>query len=270
MQHQSSRVPIPCQKCGKVSLVFPSRIAEGKGRFCSKECRDESRRTRISVACLQCTKEFEAFPSTLKRGNGKLCSQACRFLWMSRKAPATCDQCGRKFMARARRRELGRDRLCSVACRAAERRVPDSERLWSNLDRSGGPDSCWEWQKFRDDKGYGRIGVTDSPPERTHRLAWILTHGQIPDGLFVCHHCDNPPCCNPAHLFLGTGLDNTKDRVSKGRKALAGPRLTPDEVRKIRHMYAEGMSARRIAKNLGKQQDQISNAANRRSWKTVV
>jgi HNH endonuclease len=75
---------------------------------------------------------------------------------------------------------------------------------------------CWEWSGARDRYGYGKLR-RDTVYWKAHRLAWTLEHGPIPDGMYVCHHCDNPPCVNPAHLFLGTSRDNQLDRVAKGR-----------------------------------------------------
>ena len=83
---------------------------------------------------------------------------------------------------------------------------------------------CREWTGALDRSGYGRIGM-DHKVAFTHRLAWELANGPIPDGLFVCHHCDNPPCCQTeptegypeGHLFLGTDGDNSRDSAAKGR-----------------------------------------------------
>jgi hypothetical protein len=77
---------------------------------------------------------------------------------------------------------------------------------------------CWVWQGALVTSGYGMVSVAGRD-WRTHRLAWATTHGPIPSGLLVCHHCDNPPCCNPDHLFLGTVQDNADDAVRKGRTA---------------------------------------------------
>jgi hypothetical protein len=85
------------------------------------------------------------------------------------------------------------------------------------VDRSAGPDACWPWQGGRKVKGYGRL-MRDYKDLQSHRVAWEETFGPIPDGLQVLHHCDNPPCCNPAHLFLGTPGDNVRDMVAKGRQ----------------------------------------------------
>ena len=94
----------------------------------------------------------------------------------------------------------------------------EEERFWSKVDRSG--DGCWEWQpKSRSSFGYGvmRIGGTPGRLVGAHRLAWQYTYGPIPEGLCVLHGCDNPPCCNPAHLHLGTKADNMREKVERGR-----------------------------------------------------
>jgi hypothetical protein len=94
--------------------------------------------------------------------------------------------------------------------------MEEDELFWSRVQR-GGKDECWPWIGGCTDKnGYGQMRFRGKN-ELTHRIAYILTHGSIPDGLFACHHCDNPPCCNPHHLFEGTALDNMRDAISKGR-----------------------------------------------------
>ncbi len=95
--------------------------------------------------------------------------------------------------------------------------TPVAERFWPKVDRRG-PDECWEWKAARQAEGYGKMFTTNRcRPERAHRVSWVLHHGPIPDGMFVLHRCDNPPCVNPAHLFLGTNLDNIEDMGRKGR-----------------------------------------------------
>lgn len=81
-------------------------------------------------------------------------------------------------------------------------------------------DTCWLWTGRRDKNGYGKVGAALS-----HRVFWELHNGHIPDGLYVLHHCDNPPCIRPTHLFLGTQADNVRDMAAKGRGKGWGYRL---------------------------------------------
>ena len=103
--------------------------------------------------------------------------------------------------------------------------------------RVGG--GCWVWTGGRNRQGYGRVMI-DGRSWLAHRLAWIVYRGPIPDGLCVCHSCDNPPCVNPDHLWLGTRADNNRDAIAKGRLKLkmgSERKLTADQVRAARAIY---------------------------------
>lgn len=106
-------------------------------------------------------------------------------------------------------------------------------QLYRNVDRSGGPDACWPWKRRIRRDGYGDIWARSIGEQLAHRVAWFVAHGPIPDGLCVLHRCDNKPCCNPRHLFLGTQLDNMHDMIAKGRRAKLTPEQCKDNGRKI-------------------------------------
>ena len=93
--------------------------------------------------------------------------------------------------------------------------MTDKERFWVKVDKSG---DCWEWIAFRLKSGYGRFWYKGAP-HQAHRVSWMLHNlSEIPKGQCVLHRCDNPPCVNPDHLFLGTDADNVRDRDQKGRQ----------------------------------------------------
>jgi hypothetical protein len=152
---------------------------------------------------------------------------------------------------------------------------PPVERFWPKVERRG-PDECWPWVGARQQTGYG-ILFKSSRPRRwhlAHRLSWELHNGPIPDGLHVLHRCDNPPCVNPAHLFLGTQADNNRDRDAKSRGGLAREggegnpraRLTWAIVDEIRGRHAAGETQVALAKHFGVKQPQVSRIIRNQSW----
>jgi len=95
--------------------------------------------------------------------------------------------------------------------------VTEEEKFWGEVD-IGGDNECWEWKRCISWDGYGQFYWKEHDgPRRSNRVAWEFTYGIIPDGMLVCHTCDNTRCCNPSHLFLGTQKDNMQDASYKGR-----------------------------------------------------
>lgn len=128
-------------------------------------------------------------------------------------------------------------------------RKPAIERFWDKV-KKGAADECWEWLAYKDGDGYGTFRV-ETNKVKAHRFSYELHIGPIPAGLQVCHHCDNPPCVNPNHLFLGTGQDNTQDMMEKGRNRPSigeqhgGAVLTDEQVLEIRSLWQTGQFTQR-------------------------
>lgn len=162
-------------------------------------------------------------------------------------------------------------------------KVGIEERFWPKVEKS---DECWNWIGALNRNGYGLFSV-NRRSRLAHRVAWEIANGAAPGKLHVCHHCDNPKCVNPSHLFLGTAADNAHDRDKKGRVAAgdrhysrrfpgirAGDRcpvakLSSDDVRSIRRRVTNGEKQATIAREFGVSQSAISNIVRRRDWKTV-
>jgi len=177
------------------------------------------------------------------------------------------------------------------------------DRFWSKVDCSGGSDSCWNWKHSTFRGGYGQFKVQERNL-RANRVAWEMTHGEIPDGLSVLHRCDNRRCCNPDHLWLGTHRENMADMQRKGRAAAGdqnGSRLYPDrlirgdahparriagwsqgerngearltesQVREIRARYAMGgVTLQEIGSAVGVSKNTIHRIVHRKNWKHVL
>lgn len=168
-----------------------------------------------------------------------------------------------------------------------------AENFWSRVDKSG---ICWIWTGAKVGMGYGKVGF-EGKTQRAHRVAWKLTFDTIPNGVCVCHKCDNPPCVNPDHLFLGTYADNNADMRAKGRaRCSTHPRpsgdahysrtnpeklargeqhgcakLTGDKVRLLRQSYAVGdVSLQQLATELDMSKTAIHRAITGATWKHII
>lgn len=153
--------------------------------------------------------------------------------------------------------------------------LPEFERFMKRVDKDG-PDGCWIWTGSRQRaQWHGQWRGPKGTPELAHRAAWRLMRCEIPQGMCVCHRCDNPVCVNPAHLFLGTVSENFKDMWAKGRarpkthcgEAHGMAKLTADKVREIR---ASDESAKDIAARLGVGTTTIYDVRKRKIWQHVT
>jgi len=150
-------------------------------------------------------------------------------------------------------------------------------RFWRKVDQSGA-NGCWNWTGGTHKKGYGTLhkGDGDSRPVATHRLSYIMHTGDIPDGMYVMHTCDNPRCVNPAHLVLGTASDNVRDMWEKGRakpKGVKGEahlkaKITEDDVRMIR--ADKTRSNHELARLLGVSPNAVRYVRIGRTWTHVT
>jgi hypothetical protein len=138
---------------------------------------------------------------------------------------------------------------------------------------------CWVWQgSVRKKDGYGSINIGQGKTSLVHRLAYTYWKGEIPEGMFVCHHCDNPPCINPDHLFLGTNQDNMNDKMLKGRaftgfhkgEANGGAKLTNEQVSDIKKLLIEGeFNQSEIAVEFGVSRQSICDINTNKKWSHI-
>lgn len=147
-------------------------------------------------------------------------------------------------------------------------------RFWSKVDMRG-PDECWEWQGGRTSGGYGRFKLASYRAVTASRVALIGNSRQEPVGMYVLHKCDNPPCCNPHHLFFGTNQDNMADKNAKGRARTGdqagekNPRakLTEAQIALIVQRIRDGWNNKQIAKDLPVTHSMISLIRLGRMWR---
>lgn len=176
----------------------------------------------------------------------------------------TCPQCGGAFQVAAwGHYTLTEKQHCSKKCALDAIRVTPENRatkFWPQVHKG---ERCWIWMGAKHRYGYGACHDTYGDT-RAHRVAWLYTHGPIPTGKVVCHHCNTKLCVNPAHLYLGTQAENMADAQRDG---LTGGRLSPDDVRSIR---ASDEDWNELAKKHGVDRNAIWALKTGRKWKHVV
>jgi hypothetical protein len=180
----------------------------------------------------------------------------------------SCPKCGNDIVYGPRKDvfklALKRNSICNSCCH----KRPLEKRFWQYVTKTP---TCWLWTGAKTTYWeYGEISV-NRIPTGAHRVSWELHNGPIPEGMCVCHHCDNPPCVNPSHLFLGTRLDNTRDMDRKGRRITNNPfgiyshhhKLNEAQVRAIK---VSTNPQRQCAKEFGISKTQVKDIRDGKSW----
>lgn len=189
-----------------------------------------------------------------------------------------CIQCDEPMFVWACQKGL--KKYCSKRCANAAKRVARADlvtRFWAHVAVRG-PDQCWPWTASRNESrgGYGQIRTQDGRTLKAHRVAYEIQHGPIPRGLFVCHRCNNPICCNPHHLYAGTPAENAADTIAAGRvyhipplRGEASPhaKLTAAEVLEI---LASTDGHQRLARIYGVSRQAIFRIRKGLTWKNAL
>lgn len=146
--------------------------------------------------------------------------------------------------------------------------------FWNNVDRTQG---CWLWKGGKNERGYGKFTMPYQRDKRmyAHRFSFLLTRGEIPDGLLVLHSCDNPSCVRPEHLRLGSAMDNSRDAVQRGRhrhgvtwgESVTNRKLNWSQVQEIRAKYVpRKVTHVRLAEQYGVSTNVVKLILNGRAW----
>lgn len=179
-----------------------------------------------------------------------------------------CQTCEKEFIPKNR---YGKNLFCSNKCKIEARSTDPIERLWKGVKKTN---FCWAWEGASNSFGHGQMSIKGKKVY-VHRLSYEIYFGNIPDGFYVCHTCDNPACVKPTHLYIGTIKDNVSDCHKKGRfKPLLGSKnpktkLSKDHVEEIRCLYeSSSISQIQLARKYGVSQTAVSAILRNKTWIT--
>lgn len=223
--------------------------------------------SKVTLLCSVCDNQFLRWPSQAL-GKKFFCSRECA---SSKSKKCQCGYCGKELRRSFRPERESSKVYCNRMCCTLGRAIDIEVGFWKRVDKS---DGCWNWTGMLDDAGYCYFVITRDGKKKTikgYRLSYELHYGPIPDGMSVCHHCDNRKCVRPDHLFLGTNADNTADKVAKNRQTQgedhSSAKLTWVQVDEIRKQYSAGkIGIQEIARMTGVLQSAIHDVVNFKTW----
>lgn len=191
------------------------------------------------------------------------------------KQVSNCIDCGKEL------KFYKSKRCCSCASRLrATKGKTEEERFWEKVNKNGPTmphmdTPCWMWTATKIKNDYGQFH-SELKTESAHRYSYRIRYGPFFEILDICHHCDNPGCVNPEHLFIGTHQDNMQDKKEKGRVTrLIGTKnkaakLTDNQVIEIRKLFASGTSIHQLAKTFCVSRVNIRRIVNMNIWKHII
>lgn len=206
----------------------------------------------IMKTCFRCQKEKKEYEFSKNQTRCKECDKEIYEISKIKK----CLHCGIEFRKRNKKH-------CSYKCMILNKTLKIND--------------CWEWQGSKNRNKYGQIRYENkSGMMLVHRLSYLIFKGEIPNGMFVCHSCDNKSCCNPDHLWLGTPHDNNQDCLNKNRhyKGKQGceshkSKFKKEQILSIRKRIENGETAKKIANEFRVQQHTILAIKNKKTYKNI-
>jgi len=244
----------------------------------------------LKMNCLMCQKEY--IGGIFNCRTTKFCSRDCRNRsYIIKRSKKTCLTCGSEFLKLESKKTA---KFCSVKCIRYQGdkdklKTVRSKGFWQNATEEQKfnrlkdkyeelvvkNDGCWSWKRKLMKNGYASLNQGRTKVILAHRLSWMIHNGPIINNSFVLHKCDNPPCSNPEHLFLGTPKDNSDDMISKNRKKVSSGikhynvKLTVDKVIEIKTLIKEGFSQGFLGRKFNVSPSTIQNISDGKTWKNI-
>lgn len=230
--------------------------------------------TNVIKNCLYCNNIFHTNQDQINVGNGKYCSIECKHLSQYQQINIKCDFCEREFNISQYRFNHSKSHFCSRVCKSkyqiGKKKSLSLDDVLSMIDKKS-DEECWPWFGSLQN-GYGSF-YSNGKKNYVHIFMYKTFIGEIPDKMEVCHKCDNPPCANYHHYFLGTRVDNLMDMVSKGRHQRGENHylssFIEQDIINIRKLHSNGETQRSIAKKYNVTFQTIWQIVNKKTWKHI-